>query len=933
MTPERWQEVKEALAAALALDEAERSAYLATMAATDAELHGEVAGLLAYGPADGFLEQPAVPTPRLGSGTAFGAYDINSRLGEGGMGVVFLGRDRTLDRPVALKFLSDVLERQPDARRRFLLEAKAAAALDHPYICKIYQTGEESGRPFIAMEYVRGETLKERIAAQPMALKEVLRITLEVAEAIETAHAAGIVHRDVKPSNIMLTTGGHVKVLDFGLAKHVGTGDAPTQTHADLTASGTVRGTVAYMSPEQVRGHEVDSRSDIFSLGVVLYEALTGKNPFHAGSPLETASEILHHVPPEPGRVRGDIPPLLDYIVQKMLAKGPDDRYQLVHELRTDLARVSEAAGRADPVSPGAVVGQAPGTSTAETAAMKPFLGVARRRSVHIGLAAAALAAILTVSLWPKPGVLSVVVLPPTNLSGDSDLDYLANGIAQAITTRLHNLHNIGLRVIPWNTASRYRDTIDPAEVARTLNVEAALTMSLRSDVDDERLMVTVELVEAASGLMSWTAEFEEPFDDIDIFGVQTRIAQGVAASLGQELTGEVEATLAMAESSSVEAYEQYLQGAEYLMAGDQESLEVADLWFTQAVDTDPNLAEARVGLGTVYLQRFWHGWRGGPGNLPLAEASYDAVLARNPADIRARRGLVYAQFYRGQTEVGLQLAQEAPRPESNDIETLLARAEAYTMHGLDADAEEVLREILVLDPGNHTASWLLVLKSLFSERYEETLVAADTYEARFGHDPYVSSVGAYASGRLGDIDGARDRYDRTTQPLLAMSAGPWSASWFQIEALATSGVFYNRHGPRDRAQAVWQKGLELTQAALAMDADSIGMRVFLASFHAFLGERAAFEREEANVRDALAAVPELNPYEFLFLIGAYAHLGDTEGALEILREQFEAGRLMGLGYLGTIAPTVLDAPAFADFRREYEAEKQRLRGLYGSTL
>ena len=210
-------------------------------------------------------------------------------------------------------------------------------------------------------------------------------------------------------------------------------------------------------------------------------------------------------------------------------------------------------------------------------------------------------------------------------------------------------------------------------------------------------------------------------------------------------------------------------------------------------------------------------------------------------------------------------------------------------------------------------------------------MVITDTFVRQFGDDPYASALGAYARARVGDIDGAREHYDRTTEPLLGVSVGPWSATWFEIEALASSGVFYYRHGPRARAQAVWEKGLELTQAALAANADSIGMRVFLASFHAFLGERAAFEREEASIFAALAAVPDLNPYEFLFLIGAHAHLGETKRALEILRDQFEAGRLMGLGYLGTIAPTLTDDPSFADFRREYDVEKQRLRVLYAS--
>ena len=817
-------------------------------------------------------------------------------------------------------------------------QQRPTQAPDHPYICKIYQTGEEAGRPFIAMEYVRGETLKDRLAAEPMPLKDVLRIAVEIAEALETAHAAQIVHRDLKPANIMITTGGHVKVLDFGLAKRVDTEDATDETRSELTLSGTVQGTPAYMSPEQVRGHEVDSRSDIFSLGVVLYEALTGTNPFRANSSLETASEILHRTPPAPSRAGADVPPLLEHIVQKMLAKTPDDRYQLMHELRTDLARVREATDHIDPeattvVVDGAAVSairQPSAKSPAQTALSTSSLG--RRRGAQIGVAAAVLTAVVAVGIWwnnapavpvANPAPLSVAVAPLANVSGDPDSDYLANGIAQAVTTRLHRA---GLRVIPFETVVRFPNTGDPTELARALNVDAVLTSSLQSDGD--RLLVTVSLVEGESGFTLWTDEFEETFDNL--FDVQTRIAQGVAARLGQELTGEAQATLALAESSSVDAYDLYLQGAELVMDGDQESTEIGYQLFSRAVEIDPDLGDAHVGLGAVFSERFWSGWGGGAGNLALAEASFERALQLNAKNMRARRGLMHLQFYRGHSEEGLRLAQEVTRLGSDDIETLLATSEAYTLHGLPYVAAPLLRQVLALDPGNENAAWLGLLRIFYSEQFDEGASLADAYVRQFGDNPYVNAMGGYAYLRLGDIDGARQRYDRAAEQWDGWSAELGLATAINMDALASAGVFYDRHGQPDRAQALWRKGLELTQAALENDPDSIGLHLFLASFHGYLGERALFQSEEA---DALATLVDanINPYGLLYLVGAHAHLGNTERALDILRRQLRDGRLPALGYVGTVAPTLLDTSEFTDFRREYEAERQRLRDRYAS--
>ncbi|MDA2923932.1 serine/threonine protein kinase [Acidobacteria bacterium AH-259-L09] len=282
-------------------------------------------------------------------GQTISHYRVLEKLGEGGMGEVFLAQDTSLDRKVALKFLPEFLQEDPIACKRFLREAKSAAALDHPYICKIYEVGEAEGKDFIAMEYVPGETLRDRLARGPLPFKEALQKAAEVAEALEKAHATGIVHRDLKPSNIMLTPEGHVKVMDFGLAKQLtpaeGLVGQEETISGSLTKTGTTLGTLAYMSPEQMRGQRVDTRSDIFSFGVMLYEMLAGVHPFRKDLPMDTGNAILNETPPPLARYTDNIPELLQHTVRKMLAKEPDRRYQLMHEVRTDLGQLMEEIG------------------------------------------------------------------------------------------------------------------------------------------------------------------------------------------------------------------------------------------------------------------------------------------------------------------------------------------------------------------------------------------------------------------------------------------------------------------------------------------------------------------------------------------------------------------------------------------------------------
>ena len=481
LSSRRWQQIKSIVDAALDRETSERPAFL-DEACRDPELRKEVESLLAH-ELSGFLEEPAAAqldapeeparaTPMDLTGRTLAHYKIEEKLGEGGMGAVFLAQDQSLE--------------------RFLREAKSAAALDHPYICKVYEIGAAEGRSFIAMEYVRGETLEHRIRRERLSMEEAGRIAAEISEALDTAHREDIVHRDLKPANIMLTPGGHVKVLDFGLAKRVvsqESADSQVKTASELTGEGLTLGTLTYMSPEQVRRQPVDARSDIFSLGIVLYEMYAGTHPFRRPIRMDTAVAIVQETPPPLSDQRREVPELLNHIVAKMLAKAPEERYQLIRELRADLRRLQDG-----------------------TAAVQRFPGrwvptLPNNRLLVVVFVVIALAALWTSTRSPsgpetgRGELLSVAVLPLTNISDDpEETDYLADGISQAVTNKLTQ---VGLRVTPWETASRYRERRQPPQVvARELNVDAVLVGTFQ--ISGDQVLTSVSLVEAESGFQSW---------------------------------------------------------------------------------------------------------------------------------------------------------------------------------------------------------------------------------------------------------------------------------------------------------------------------------------------------------------------------------------------------------------------------------------------
>ncbi|MCI0404002.1 MAG: protein kinase [Acidobacteria bacterium] len=526
-------------------------------------------------------------------------YRVLEKLGGGGMGVVYKAEDLKLGRLVALKFLPDDVARDEAAVERFKREARAASALDHPNICTIYEIGEHEGQPFIAMQYLEGETLKQRIDAQrALPDEEVMRVGLQVAEALEAAHGKGIVHRDIKPANIFLTSRGQVKVLDFGLAKLVHSAGDITAT-ASLTQTGAAPGTLPYMAPEQLRGQEVDGRADIHAFGCVLYEMATGQRPFRAELGSQLIDDILHKVPAAPGRLNPDLPPDLERIILKCLEKDPENRYQSAKELLVDLRRLerSPAAGLA--------------------------LGSSRPRRSR------------------RKKVRSLAVLPLANLSRDPEQEYFSDGMTEALIT---DLCKIGaLKVISRTSAMRYKGTDKPLpEIARELGVDAVVEGSvLRAG---ERVRITAQLIHAETDEHLWAESYER--DVRDVLSLQSEVARSIAQEIRGKLTPQEQARLGRSHRVRPEAHDAYLRGRFQWNKRTEAALREALRYFQQAIEVDPAYTLAHVGLADSYNILGLYGVLPPKESFPRAKAAARRALELEETLGEAHASLAYGICY-----------------------------------------------------------------------------------------------------------------------------------------------------------------------------------------------------------------------------------------------------------------------------------------------
>lgn len=537
---------------------------------------------------------------KLEKGTDLGPYSIRELLGSGGMGDVYRARDTRLKREVAVKVLSEYMADNSEARARFEREAQSVAALSHPNILAIHDFGCENGVSFAVMELLEGETLRERMEGAHLVPAKALEIAREIARGLVAAHDSGIVHRDLKPENVFLTTGGLVKILDFGLAKnqpasflHDSETAAPTLGHSQ---PGAVIGTIRYMSPEQARGLPVDQRSDLFSLGAVLYEMLSGRRPFEGESSADEISAILRADPPPCTSPHNPISPALERVVGRCLEKDVHDRFQTASDLLFALESVHDHDS---------------GVSSFSGIAAEPF---------------------------PETPIRSVAVLPFANMSPDPEQEFFCEGMAEEVINALGTIE--GFRVAARSSAFRFTGkALDIREVGEVLNVKSVLEGSVRTA--GNRVRVTVQLVDVENGFQIWSDRYDRGLEDI--FALQDEISESIVKALQVKLGGGVREDLNRP-APSVEAYHLYLKGQHNWYKRERGSLQKAANFFEQAVAVDPDYASAHAGLAISYCSLAFYGMNPAVAKARASAAADRAVaLAPGVAEVHAALGLYAA--------------------------------------------------------------------------------------------------------------------------------------------------------------------------------------------------------------------------------------------------------------------------------------------------
>jgi serine/threonine protein kinase len=589
-------------------------------------------------------------------GTRLGAYEVVARLGAGGMGEVYRAHDTKLKRDVAIKVLPELSATDAQHTTRFAREAELLASLHHPNLAAIYTIDEHAGRPFIVMELLTGPTLRATIAGPQLSIARLLGLALQIAEGLAAAHAHNVVHRDIKPENVVITEDGHAKILDFGLAKLVPGGEFATvaAAPASLTQTGTVMGTVAYMSPEQARGEPTDARTDLFSFGVMLYELVTGRLPFSGNTPAAIFDAILNRAPEPIQELNSAAPLELQRIVGKLLEKNRELRYQTAADLRSDLARLTREL-------------ESGSTSAAPRAADKK----------------------------------SIVVVPFTDVSPAKDKEYFADGLSDEIITDLSQIQSI--RVISRNSSMRLKVTSwDTKTIARELQVQYLLEGTVRSAGDD--LRVTAQLVEAANEQNLWSNKYSGKL--ADVFDIQERISRQIVEALKTKLTAQEERNLADRKITDVRAYDCYQRAHREMYTFTEEGLDRALRLIQDAIGMVGDNELLYAARGTAYLQYVNAGIRPDDRYLDLAEDCARTVFRLNPESAPGFVLLGRVQIARAHHGDAFRSLKHALLIEQNNVAALAELSRVQNVSGMVSEARDTAARLLTLDPLAPISQW-----------------------------------------------------------------------------------------------------------------------------------------------------------------------------------------------------------------------------------